>query len=231
MRELDEYFRFVRCYPLPHPGRKVELTKFDGDRDEIKREFIDLIYDYIFILADEDHIVSKFESGEQLLRLFETMCNETLNKERINADEFYKIITENKDNNLFNKFKTEWLNPLKIESLNLSLIDFTERIEKINHEFENVINNLYYYDQKRITSFHTEIMLIETDYYNELDLKKERASLEEKQRILQQERDLLNREQSQQRYFQNRIDELRRIPPPVPTYVYEHKKKKKCVII
>lgn len=212
-------------------GRKVELAKFDGNKDEIKKQFIDLLYDYIFILSDEDHIVSKFENGEQLLRLFETMCNETLNKERINADEFYRIITENKDNNIFNKFKSEWLNPLKAEKLNLNILEFSDRVEKINKEFERVMNSFYYYDKEREYIFNSEMMLLESEYYNDLDIKKERANVEEKRRYLQQEEELFRRQQSQLQNHQNQLNQLRSIAPPPPTYVYEQKKKKKCIIM
>lgn len=70
----------MKFYPLPFPGRSVELAKFDGSRDKIDSKFIDLFYDYIFVLFNNDRIVPKFENGEDLLRLFNSISDDVLNK-------------------------------------------------------------------------------------------------------------------------------------------------------
>lgn len=123
----------MKCYPLPWPGRSVELKSFIGDISKINPKFVDLFYDYVVLLFDKEHLTPKFENGEALMKLFNTMRSETLNGKIIQSDKFYRMITEDKDYKIINNFLYNILSPLKSSYSNLSEYDFNRRIRDIKN--------------------------------------------------------------------------------------------------
>lgn len=225
---MKDYFRCVNCYPLPNPGRNVEYAKFNGDKKDINNKFIELLYDYIFVLFDKNRVVSKFENSVELLRLFKALCDRTLNQARINVDEFYRLITENKDYKIINKFKSNYLNPLKSSYLGFSSLEQLEmRINTIRSEYRSVERSVY--DQSKLGNIHFEYEM--SNMKNKLKEKLERERIEEERRrelqrqqeLQEQQRRMLAQQQAEEEKRGIECEELRykvQHPPP-PVYIYD----------
>lgn len=100
-------------------------------------------------MFDKNRIVSKFENSVELLRLFKALCDRTLNQARINADDFYRLMTENKDNKIIQNFKNDYLIPLKSSYGSCkNMLQLQMRINTIRSEYRSLENSVY--DKKKV---------------------------------------------------------------------------------
>lgn len=164
------------------------------------------------------------------------MCNETLNKENVNVDEFYRIITENKDCEIINRFIIRSYNPFKLSYSNMNESEFNKTTRNIRNEYETVSRNVYDKSKLKRINFNYEMTSIENQYKQKIETERKeeerRLEIQKQQQQLAEEKARIERQEAEEEWQRRRKHELqkekRRRERQQPVYIHE---SSGCVIM